>query len=291
KISVGAPYFETVFAPLMAPVVFLMGVGPAARWRDAPLPELATRLRWAAGVAVVAGVAGSLWAAGGWRAATLPSTLSLVMAAWVVATVAADPRRQTGRDAAGRWRRPPRGWIGMSLAHLGVAAFIVGVTVVKTHETERDVRMAVGDKTTVGSLHFTLRGLREIEGPNFRATQGWVEVTEEVGGTQRKRADLLPEKRVYRVQRNPMTEAAVHARLQGDWYVSLGEPLPDGAWTVRVYVKPMVGWIWGGCLLMALGGAVAASDRRYRVTGHADALRAEPAAEPTAEPLPARVPA
>jgi cytochrome c-type biogenesis protein CcmF len=148
----------------------------------------------------------------------------------------------------------------MMVAHLGVAAFCFGVTMVKTYEVERDVQMEIGDTTTVNGYTFTFRGAREVAGPNYAAMRGLVEVTRD----GKKIADMRPEKRVYRVQQNPMTEAAIYPRVTGDLYVSLGEPTERGAWIVRVYVKPFIDWIWGGCLIMALGGLLAATDRRYR---------------------------
>jgi cytochrome c-type biogenesis protein CcmF len=154
----------------------------------------------------------------------------------------------------------PRATVGMMVAHLGVAVFIFGVTLVKSYEVERDVKMGVGDTTTIENLVFTFRGVREVNGPNYRAAQALVEVTQ--GGD--KVASMLPEKRVYRVQRNPMTEAAIRSGLTRDIYVSLGEQVEGGAWIVRIYYKPFVDWIWGGALLMALGGVLAATDRRYR---------------------------
>jgi cytochrome c-type biogenesis protein CcmF len=126
--------------------------------------------------------------------------------------------------------------------------------------------MKPGDHTEAAGHRFELKGLRELDGPNYRAVQGWIEVTRD----GRKLADMYPEKRVYRVQTMPMTEAAIRSRLSGDLYVSLGEPVEGGAWIVRVYVKPFVNWIWGGCALMALGGALAATDRRYRSRKTAD---------------------
>jgi cytochrome c-type biogenesis protein CcmF len=277
KISVGPPYFDSVFVPLMAPVVFLMGVGPLARWKQAELPDLARRLRWAAGVAVVAALAS------GWLAGQISAmaTLGLLMAWWVVASVATDLwERAAPRNGAGitvRVRQIPRATVGMMLAHLGVAAFIFGVTMVWTYEVERDVKMNVGDRTTVGDLIFIFRGVRELDGPNYRAAQAWVEVMRKSGQGERKVADMLPEKRVYRVQQNPMTEAAIRTTITGDLYVSLGEAVGGNAWTLRVYVKPFVDWIWGGCLLMALGGLVAMTDRRYRARSGA-ASRAGPLA-------------
>ncbi len=260
KISVGTPYFEAVFMPLMVPVIFLMGVGPLARWKQASLPELALRLRWAAVLAVVGGL-GSSWLAG---RITLVASIGLIMAWWVAASLATDlwgrikPREGAGLLA--RTRLLPRAVLGMMVAHLGIAVFIVGVTLVKGFEVERDVRMAPGDTTTIEGHVFKLRNLREVDGPNYRAVQAWVEVTRD----GKKVADMRPEKRVYRVQSNPMTEAAINTGFTRDLYVSLGEQVDGGAWIVRVYYKPFVDWIWGGCLIMALGGLLAATDRRYR---------------------------
>jgi cytochrome c-type biogenesis protein CcmF len=148
----------------------------------------------------------------------------------------------------------------MMVAHLGVAAFCFGVAMVKSYEVERDVKMDIGDSTTVRGYAFTFRGTKELQGPNYMAVQGLIDVSQ--GG--KKIADMRPEKRVYRVQQNPMTEAAIDVGVTRDLYVSLGEPVESGAWVVRIYVKPFIDWIWGGCLLMALGGLLAVTDRRYR---------------------------
>ncbi|MEQ1660657.1 MAG: cytochrome c-type biogenesis CcmF C-terminal domain-containing protein, partial [Hylemonella sp.] len=262
KISVGPPYFDTVFMPLMTPVLFLMGVGPLARWKQAELPDLARRLRWALGAAVVAALLTG-WLAGQIH---LVATFGLLMTFWIVASVLTDlweRVRPQGAGAAQIWRKLrqiPRAAVGMLLAHLGMAAFCFGVVMVKGYEVERDVRMNLGDSTTLRGYTFTLRGLRDVRGPNYDAVQGLVQVTQ----NERQVAELKPEKRVYRVQQNPMTEAAIDVGLTRDLYVSLGEEVEGGAWIVRIYVKPFIDWIWGGCLLMALGGALAASDRRYR---------------------------
>jgi len=155
-----------------------------------------------------------------------------------------------------------RAWWCMTLAHLGVAVFVTGVTVVKSYEIERDVRVAPGDAVTVGGYAFRFMGVSEAPGPNYRAVRGMVEVSRD----GRLVRTLYPEKRVYLAQRQmPTTEAAIATGILGDLYVSLGEPVGEGAWTMRVYHKPFVTWIWGGCLLMALGGFCALSDRRYRV--------------------------
>jgi cytochrome c-type biogenesis protein CcmF len=262
KISVGPPYFDAVFMPLMAPVVFLMGIGPLARWKEAQLPGLALRLRWAMGTAVIA----ALVTAGMAGEVRLVSTLGLLMAYWIVGAVATDigervhPAGSTWADAPRKLRQIPRALVGMMVAHLGVAAFCFGVTMVKSYEVERDVKMDMGDSTSVRGYTFTFRGTHELQGPNYTAIQGLIEVSQ----GDKKMTDMRPEKRVYRVQQNPMTEAAIDVGITRDLYVSLGEPVESGAWVVRIYVKPFIDWIWGGCLLMALGGLLAVTDRRYR---------------------------
>jgi len=279
KISVGAPYFDAIFVPLMAALVFLMGVGPIARWKQAELPELATRLRWALVVSVVAALLTG-WLAGQIKLAT---TLGLWMSFWITASVVVDlwdkVKPASGRlsDLPSGFARLPRAMTGMMLAHLGVAVFAFGVSMVKTYETERDVKMAIGDTTEIGHHVFTLQGVREVQGPNYVAARAEMVITRD----GRAVSTLYPEKRIYRVQSNPMTEAAIDAGLTRDLYVSMGEQLDNGAWIIRVYHKPFVDWIWGGCLIMAIGGALAASDRRYRKR------LPSPAGQTTARPLPA----
>jgi len=263
KISVGPPYFETVFALLMAPLVATMGIGPLAHWRGDAAASLARRLGIALAAALVAALVSS-WIGGRWSAWSL---LGLVLAWWIVCAVATDlyerlqPAGWSPARLAARLAQQPRAMAGMWLAHLGVAVFIFGVTVVKTHDVERDVKLAPGGVASVNGYDFKLVGLREVEGPNYRAVQGDFEVAK--GG--RRVATMHPQKRVYRVQREPMTEAAIDSNPLRDLYVSMGEPVDGGAWIVRLQHKPFVTWIWGGCVLMALGGALAASDRRYRV--------------------------
>ncbi len=263
KISVGAPYFNAVFVPIMAVLVFFMGVGPLARWKDDALPALALRLRWAAGVAVVSALLGA-WIGG---KISVGSVLGLLMAAWIVATVATElwervrPAGGVRANVLQRLRQLPRATVGMQLAHLGVAVFIFGVTMVGTHDTERDVAMRPGDSTTVNGYTFTYQGAKSVAGPNFEAMRGHLVVTRD----GQPLTDMYPEKRIYRVQRNPMTEAAIYARLSGDLYVQLGEALQGDTWLVRIWVKPFVSWIWFGCLMMGLGGLLAVADKRYRL--------------------------
>mgnify|MGYP000022253709 FL=1 len=257
KLSVGPPYFNTVFVPLMMPVLFLMAAGPVARWKQADLAEIARRLRWAFGVAVAVGI--SLpFVTGGWSAAV---ALGLTLALWIFATSAVQirDRLKTGR--------PPRAFWGMHLAHVGVAVTVVGIVMVKNYESERDVRMAPGDTVKAGDYLLRFKGVESVPGPNYTAARGDLDLIRDGQVV----LSLQPEKRKYLSSAMPMTEAAIDSGVTRDVYVSLGDPLEgdDGAWSVRVYYKPFVAWIWAGALLMATGGLLAASDRRYRLTSKA----------------------
>jgi cytochrome c-type biogenesis protein CcmF len=260
KISVGPPYFDTVFVPLMTPLVFLMGVGPLARWKQATLPDLWQRLRWALAVSLVTALLLPL-AADSWKPMV---SFGLLLAAWIVATTVVNVRERS-RGARGgivaQLARQPNSYWGMIVAHLGIAVFIIGVTLVKGYETERDVRMNVGDTVTVGGFTLRFDGTTEAQGPNYRAARGSFDVSR----NGRHVTTQFPEKRTYNAGGMPMTEAAIYNMPTGDLYVSLGEAVDGGAWSVRVYHKPFVTWIWAGCLLMACGGLLALSDRRYRV--------------------------
>ena len=261
KISVGPPYFDTVFVPLMTPAVFLMGIGPIAQWKKANLPELVMRLRWAFGASAVTALL-LPFVLGKW---TPLLSLGLLLSLWIVTTTLVNIRERAshlvGNNLLSCLAALPRAYWGMVLAHCGIAIFIVGVTMVKGFEVEKDLRMNVGETATIGGYTFRFDGAREFKGPNYVAARGMFHVTK--GGQDV--TEMYPEKRLYTVQNQAMTEAAIDSGLLRDLYVSLGEPLEDGAWSVRLYHKPFVDWIWGGCLTMALGGLLAISDRRYRL--------------------------
>jgi cytochrome c-type biogenesis protein CcmF len=262
KISVGPQYFEAVFVPIMAPALFLMGVGPLARWKRSSLPELAVLLRWALGVSLALGLI-LPFAFGEWRALV---GFGLALAAWIVLTAVLSFRRRLTHT---------RAHYGMVLAHAGVAVFVVGVTLVKGYESERDVKMRPGDTVELAGYAFRLESVTPVRGPNYSSARASFVVTREGKPVAR----MYPERRIYTVQEQVMTEAAINPGLTRDLYVSLGDPLDanSGSWLVKVQHKPFVDWIWAGCLLMALGGVLAASDRRYRF-----ALKARQSAEVTA---------
>ncbi|MGZ5035669.1 MAG: heme lyase CcmF/NrfE family subunit [Usitatibacter sp.] len=261
KISVGPPYFDAVFYPLMAPAIFLMAVGPVASWKRAALPDLWTRIRWALGISVVTALV-LPFALGKF---TLGIAFGLWLGVWVVAASVAQlvqrlkiaPQKTLRAKLAAQ----PLAWYGMALAHLGIAVFVLGVTLVRGYETERDLRMAPGDKVAIGGYEFAFKGTHEVPGPNYLATQGEFEVRREGSASS---IVMRPEKRAYEATGQVMTEAAIDPGLTRDLYVSLGEPVGGGAWGVRVYHKPFVDWIWGGCFIMAMGGFLAIADRRYR---------------------------
>ena len=256
KLSVGPPYFNTVFVPLMVPALLLIALGPLAHWKAADLGKMLKRLRMPALIALLAGSALPL-ALGRWSPLT---ALGLALAAWIVASVVAAVVERVRTVRSGLLAQP-RSWLGMHIAHLGIGVFVAGVTLVMGYEAEKDVRMAPGDTVSVGGYAFKLLGVHQEKGANFTAVVGDVELSRD-GKVLRV---LNPEKRTYTTSAMPMTEAAIDANGLRHVYVSLGEPLQDGAWSVRIYYKPLVDWVWGGCLLMALGGLLAISDRRYRL--------------------------
>jgi cytochrome c-type biogenesis protein CcmF len=192
--------------------------------------------------------------------------LGITLSFWIVlATISQLGQRLMRAPADGSvWKRlasQPRSYWGMIVAHTGIGIFVVGVTLVKGLETSNDVSMRVGESTSAGAYNFAFTALKKIEGPNYIAARGTFEVTS--GDT--KIASMHPERRFYVVQQTLMTEAAIDRGITRDLYVSLGEITKDHAWMIRVQNKPFMSWIWGGCLIIALGGGLAASDRRYRV--------------------------
>jgi len=275
KLSVGPPYFNFVFTILMVPVLFLIGLGPIARWKKASLPDLAVRLRWALGVSVVTGLL-LPFTLGHWSPLV---SMGLALAFWILSTIAYNFWTKIRKNPEAPLRemaRLPRSYYAMQLAHLGVAVFVIGVTLVKGYGVQEDVGMKVGDTKTVKGYSFRFDGVVDKKGPNYTAKEGFVHVTH----NGKDVATLHPEKREYEVQKNPTTEAAINAGLFRDVYVSLGEPMDNGGWSVRIYYKPFVRWIWGGGFLMALGGFLALTDRRYRFVNRQQPVEEAAAAPP-----------
>lgn len=264
KISVGPPYFNAVFVPVMLPLLCLMGLGPFVRWKQDQFSRL-LNLRWLLGVSLVLALA--LFAALGGGSPMV--AVSLLLSVWIILTVKFHFYQRTmltqGNTSALRalFRQPLHFW-GMHCAHAGIAVFVIGVTLVSTYSDEKDIRMVAGDTLELQGYTFRFNGVDPLKGPNYSGWRGDVSVL----SGNRILHTLQPEKRAYVSSSMPMTEAAIDSGLFRDLYVSLGEPMdrehPEGAWALRIYVKPFVDWIWGGCLLMALGGILSLLDRRYR---------------------------
>ncbi|MEX0977039.1 MAG: heme lyase CcmF/NrfE family subunit [Woeseia sp.] len=260
KISVGPPWFEIAFAIPMLPLIVLVGMGMHAAWRQQPGGPLLRQLKVPMILAVVCGFAIPALFFG--RSGVLV-TVGTIAAIWIIASSMVHPLRA--------WRRTPgspgmtRAVTGMTVAHLGVGMFVLGVTITSAFSIETDMRMAPGEKVEVAGYQFELSGLRTVDGPNFRALEGAIEIRKdgEIVST------LYPQKRTYLVQQNPMTEAGIDAGWNRDLFVALGDPLGNDAWSVRLQYKPLIRFIWLGAFIMALGGMIAASDRRYRLTATA----------------------
>jgi len=261
KISVGPPYFEAVFVPLMVPVLFLMAPGLFMRWKESSIRQIAQRLKWVALASVLTGLTAALA-----MSTSVMVALGLILALWILLATATHLAQRLGHYAAGtpigkRLSSLTLSYWGMLVAHLGIGIFVVGVTLVKGLETSNDVSMRLGDTTSIGGYEVRMTDLQQVKGPNYVAAQGTFVVTR---GTQII-AILKPEKRVFTVQQMPMTDAAIDRGFTRDLYISLGDAISDSAWAVRVQCKPFVSWIWSGSIIIALGGLLAASDRRYRL--------------------------
>ncbi|MDH5424927.1 MAG: heme lyase CcmF/NrfE family subunit [Gammaproteobacteria bacterium] len=259
KISVGPPYFNSVFVPLMAPLAVLLGFGIFSRWKKDEPKRIFSEVKLTALASVVITALLSLTL----PAFKLAAVIGLLLSVWVVLSAMRlfVSRINKNKSLSVALLEIPRSFYGMTLAHVGVAVFIVGITLTSLYSQEKDIRLEPGQMYQMGEYSFEFEGVTQIQGPNYTANQGRVKV--------RKGAQLLqimqPQKRIYRVQKMPMTEAAINAGISRDLFVALGEPLDDkGAWSVRLYVKPFIRWIWIGAVIMALGGLLASTDGRYR---------------------------
>ena len=260
KISVGVPYFEAVFLPLMTPALFLIGIGPMTRWRQSAPLDIAQKLKWAAVVSAITAIIAPFVL----RNWTPLIGFGLFLAAWIISTSMTQLIDRARSNHERTWWQnllaQPASFYGMVMAHLGVAFFIIGVTGVRGFESEQDLRMTVGSSAQLGGYDFELRALNPLQGPNYQAMQGQFIVKQNGQAI----AMMAPEKRLYDSSQMPMTEAAISVGLTRDLYISLGEQLNERDWSVRIHIKPFVDWIWGGCFVMALGGLLAITDRRYR---------------------------
>jgi cytochrome c-type biogenesis protein CcmF len=260
KISVGPPWFEVAFAIPMIPLVLLIGVGMRTAWRSQDFGTLFSTLKLPALIAVIAGIGipGIFYGRFG-----LLVSVGLIASIWILAVSLIDPvrslRRSPGAPAM------TRSMLGMSVAHSGLGMFVLGVTIVSAFNIESDQALRPGNSIEVAGYQFEMRELRDVEGPNYSAIEGLVEIRKdgEYIGTVR------PQKRQYLVQQSWMTEAGILALWNRDLFVALGDQLGNDTWSVRIQYKPMIRFIWLGALVMAIGGLIATTDRRYRMTARA----------------------
>ena len=266
KISVGAPWFNVAFAIPMIPLVLLMGMGMHAAWRSQPVQPWLRILRVPAIIALVVGIGIPVVHGGAFGVLAVIGSIAGV---WIIVVSFIQPLRS--------WRSKVRltpAVLGMSLAHIGVGLFVLGVTMVNTFGIETDRALRPGESIEIGKYQYQMRELRDVQGPNYSAREAVIEIRRNGEFV----SEVRPQKRQYLVQKSPMTEAGIDAGLMRDLFVAMGDQIGTDTWSVRVQYKPMIRFIWLGCLVMALGGLVAASDRRYR-TARADSRAGDAVAE------------
>jgi cytochrome c-type biogenesis protein CcmF len=252
KISIGPPWFNRFFVPLMLGLACLLGVAPLMNWKRTAGRDLLDAVKWMLPAALAVGVGGPLIWLG---ELSIGVVIALTLGTWIIAGQVMDLPKRLRPGIT----RVPLGYWGMWFAHAGFAVSLIGVALTHELSVEKDLRMSPGDSVAISDVTFTFEGVRQVPGPNYRADEGVFNVLE---GDQTYR--MLPQKRVYFAGGNRMTEAAIEPGFLRDLYVSMGEPLENGDWAVRVHVKPFVRWIWFGALLMGAGGLLATADRRYR---------------------------
>ncbi len=252
KISVGRPYFDSMFALIGAPLLFLLGFGPMMRWKNDDPQRIRNKLQGVFILSLAIGMVLPFMIDG---AIHITAGLGLAAALWVGIT-SIWSYIQRARSSS----KVPLAFTGMTLAHLGVALFVAGVTMVMTYEKEKDLRMEPGQTYEMSGYEFKFLGTRKVQGPNYIADEGRIEVYR----NGKLINELNPQKRIYEDQNNPMTEASIDVGFLRDVYSALGEPLENGSWSMRLYHKPLIRWIWLGCVFMTIGGVLAISDKRYR---------------------------
>ena len=259
KISVGPPYFESVFVPLMVPLVALMAIGVLIRWKEDNLQRMKKHLLTYFIISLALGLLGTL----AMPSITLGGIIGITLAWWVVLNMGYNFMLRF-KNKAISWqglKAVPRAIYGMHIAHIGIAVFCVGVTLTSIYSTEKDVMLTPGESYSLAGYDFKFSGAKAIVGPNYQGDRGKVTVTKD----KEVIAMMEPEKRIYNVRRSPMTEAAIDAGITRDLFVAMGEPRgQEGGWALRLYHKPFIRWIWLGALIMGFGGLLAATDKRYR---------------------------
>ena len=259
SISIGEPFFNRMFTILIVPFALFLGVGSLFRWKRQQLNDLKKPLTLILILSVLSTVLFLFIFA---PFLTWLAVLGTFLGFWIIVAVAYEIYlRSTHRHAfsKGVMKLGNSHW-AMSFGHLGLAVMIIGITMTQNFSIEKDIKLAVGDHITFEHYDFHFGQVKPLNGPNYTGSVGIFTVKQD----QKQIAVMHAEKRIYTVQRMPMTEAAIDAGITRDLYIAMGEQLPDGAWAVRIYYKPFIRWIWLGPLIMAFGGLLMICDRRYR---------------------------
>jgi cytochrome c-type biogenesis protein CcmF len=252
-ISVGPQYFELVFMLPMIPLVLAVGFGMHASWRSMEPGVLLNQLKVPLAIAVIGGIALPWWVFG---SVSVLTAVGVIIGLWTIASALLNPVKRL----FGKGPRITRAMAAMQMAHLGLGMTVLGITITSAFSVITDQGLRPGDSMDIQGYTFRFEGTRPATGPNYEATQGIFSVYRD----DELFTEMVPEKRVYRVQTNPMSEAAIEVGLGRDLFVALGEPLGEGAWSVRIQYKPLIRFIWVGCIVMALAGLLSISDPRYR---------------------------
>ena len=258
-ISIGPPYFNTIFVPLMMLLFVFIGIGPMSRWKRTSISYLVAQLSKVLAASIGLGILLPLIVL---MEFSLAATVTMILASWIVLTIGKDISSKIAnkRSLAAGFKSLSLSYYGMQLAHFGIALMLVGASLTSYFSVERGVLLSPGESVDLGAYNFTLNGSSRIEGPNY--------VGEEAEITVMRDSELVtalhPERRIYVATGTPSTEMAIDAGFLRDLFVTLGEQKPDGAWSMTIYVKPFIRWIWLGAIFMAFGGTLAAGDKRYR---------------------------
>ena len=258
-ISIGPPYFNTIFVPLMMLLFVFIGIGPMSKWKRTSISYLVAQLSKVLAASIGLGILLPLIVL---MKFSLAATVTMILASWIVLTIGKDISSKIAnkRSLAAGFKSLSLSYYGMQLAHFGIALMLVGASLTSYFSVERGVLLSPGESVDLGAYNFTLEGSSRIEGPNYVGEEAEITVMRDGDMV----TDLHPERRIYVATGTPSTEMAIDAGFLRDLFVTLGEQKPDGAWSMTIYVKPFIRWIWLGAVFMAFGGTLAAGDKRYR---------------------------
>lgn len=259
-ISIGPPYFNAIFVPLMTVLVVLLGIGPISRWKKTSVGFLTQQLGKVAGVSIILGVAIPLVIV---LRFSFAATLVIILAVWITLSMLRDFRNKTAnkQDLMSGLRSLSGSYYGMQIAHFGVVVLMTGAVLTSNFSNEKSVLLAPGESIEIDEYVFQFNGTVPVTGPNFVGDEASFNVTKNGNAV----GELHPQRRVYIASGTPSTEMAIDAGFLRDLFITLGETKQGGTWSMTIYIKPFIRWVWLGAILMAFGGILAAADKRYRV--------------------------